>query len=97
MTFILFIAELLITSLCGGISWGVMGILSAISFFAIAMVFIFYAVNPNKRIKASFSAKNAFINCLILIISAIAVIFILGFYVFDVQIDVSSSWIRPIV
>ena len=95
--FLLFTIELIITAIAGGITWGVAGIMVAVSFLIGAIAVIVYAVNPNKRIKASFSAKNTLINCLIVIISSIAIIFILGFYVFDVQIGVSKSWIKPIV
>lgn len=95
--FLLFTLELIITAIAGGITWGVAGIMVAVSFLIGAIAVIIYAVNPNKRIKASFSAKNTLINCLIVIISSIAIIFILGFYVFDVQIGASKSWIKPIV
>ena len=95
--FLLFTLELIITAIAGGITWGVAGIMVAVSFLIGAIAVIIYAVNPNKRIKASFSAKNTLINCLIVIISSIAIIFILGFYVFDVQIGLSKSWIKPIV
>ena len=61
------------------------------------VMFIAYCVDPKKRIKANFRAKNALINSLIVIINAIILIVLIGFLACGARIDNVDSMIRPVI
>lgn len=59
-------------------------------------MFVAYCVDPKKRIKANFNAKNAVINSLIVIINAIILIVLVGFLACGARIDDAGSMVRPV-
>ena len=56
-----------------------------------------YLIDPNRRKKADYNFKSALINCLVFCIGYMALVFILGFFVFGVRADMGSTWIKPVV
>lgn len=60
------------------------------------VMFVAYCVDPKKRIKANFNAKNAVINSLIVIINAIILIVLVGFLACGARIDDAGSMVRPV-
>ena len=64
--------------------------------YPIAM-FVAYCVDPQKRIKANFNAKNAVINSLIVIINAVILIVLIGFLACNARIDNINSMVRPVI
>lgn len=61
------------------------------------VTFVAYCVDPKKRIKANFNAKNALINSLIVIVNAIIIIVLVGFLACGARIDNINSMIRPVI
>lgn len=61
------------------------------------VTFVAYCVDPKKRIKANFNAKNALINSLIVIVNAIIIIVLVGFLACGARIDNIDSMIRPVI
>lgn len=61
------------------------------------VTFVAYCVDPKKRIKANFNAKNALINSLIVIVNAIIIIVLVGFLACGARIDNVDSMIRPVI
>lgn len=93
----IFIVELVICALAGGISWGAFGLAAGISLIAPIFMFIIYAVSPDRRKRATYNFKSATINCIAFCICYIALVFILGFFVFGVRADMADTWIKPVV
>ena len=73
-----------------------LGFLALGLLYPIAM-FVAYCVDPKKRIKANFNAKNALINSLIVIVNAIIIIVLVGFLACGARIDNIDSMIRPVI
>lgn len=92
-----YLAELLICAFAGGISWGAFGLAAGLGILAPAFMFIVYSVDPDKRKRATYNFKSASINCIAFCICYIALVFILGFFLFGVRADAGETWIRPIV
>lgn len=61
------------------------------------VMFVAFCVDPKKRIKANFNAKNALINSLIVIVNAIILIVLIGFLACGARIDNIDSMIRPVI
>lgn len=79
------------------VSWGAcIGAMAGL--FAVPLVtLIAYSINPKKRTKANYSLRNALLNSLLVIIQAIFVIVLLGFFVFHANIENANSMINPII
>ncbi len=75
---------------------GLFGFLALGLLYPVAM-FISYCVDPKKRIKANFRAKNALINSLIVMINAVILIVLIGFLAFGARIDNFDSMVRPVI
>ena len=90
-------AELLICAIAGGIAWTRFGLAAGISLLAPIFMTIVYLIDPNRRKKADYNFKSALINCLVFCIGYMALVFILGFFVFGVRADMGSTWIKPVV
>lgn len=97
IVYAVFLAQLLICALAGGISWAAFGLAAGISLLAPVFMFIIFAIDPDKRKRAVFSLKSALINCIAFCICYMALVFILGFFVFGVRADMGETWIKPIV
>lgn len=79
------------------VSWGAC-IGAIVGLFAIPLAaLIAYSINPKKRTKANYSLRNALLNSLLIIIQALFVIVLLGFFVFHANIEDTSSMINPII
>ena len=94
--FAIFVAELLICAIAGGIAWTRFGLAAGISLLAPIFMTIVYLIDPNRRKKADYNFKSALINCLVFCIGYMALVFILGFFVFGVRADMGSTWIKPV-
>lgn len=95
--FAIFVAELLICAIAGGIAWTRFGLAAGISLLAPIFMTIVYLIDPNRRKKADYNFKSALINCLVFCIGYMALVFILGFFAFGVRADMGSTWIKPVV
>ena len=72
------------------------GFLALGALYPVAM-FVAYCIDPKKRIKANFKAKNALINSLIVIVNAIILIVLVGFLACGARVDNIDSMVRPVI
>ena len=84
IVYAVFLAQLLICALAGGISWAAFGLTAGISLLAPVFMFIIFAIDPDKRKRAVFSLKSALINCI-------------AFCICYMAADMGETWIKPIV
>lgn len=101
LTYIIYAVGVLIAyfstlSINGGSLLSLFGFLALGLLYPIAM-FVIYCVDPKKRIKANFNAKNAVINSLIVIINAVILIVLIGFLACGARIDNINSMICPVI
>lgn len=101
LMYIAVIFQLLIIHLCipsaVRVSWGALfGAMGGLLLIPLAAV-IAYSIDPKKRTKANYSLKNALLNSLLVIIQAIFLIVLLGFFVFHANIEDTNSMVNPII
>lgn len=101
LTFIVYAVGVLIAYFSTAPKYGqnvgaLFGFLALGLLYPLAM-FVAYLVDPKKRIKANFRAKNALINSLIVIINAVILIVLIGFLACGARIDNIDSMVRPVI
>lgn len=101
LTYIIYAVGVLIAyfstlSINGGSALSLFGFLALGLLYPIAM-FVIYCVDPKKRIKANFNAKNAVINSLIVIINAVILIVLIGFLACGARVDNINSMLCPVI
>lgn len=101
LTYIVYAVGVLIAYFSTAPSYGhnfgaLAGFLALGLLYPVAM-FVAYCVDPQKRIKANFNAKNAVINSLIVIINAVILIVLIGFLACNARIDNVESMVRPVI
>lgn len=75
---------------------GMIGFLAAGLLYPGVMM-INFAVDPHKRVKATFNAKNAVINSLIVIINAVILIVLIGFLGFKANVSDIKTLVVPVI
>lgn len=75
---------------------GMIGFLAAGLLYPGVMM-INFAVDPYKRVKATFNAKNAVINSLIVIINAVILIVLIGFLGFKANVSDIKTLVVPVI
>lgn len=101
LTFIVYAVGVLIAYFSTAPKYGqnvgaLFGFLALGALYPVAM-FVAYCIDPKKRIKANFKAKNALINSLIVIVNAIILIVLVGFLACGARVDNIDSMVRPVI
>lgn len=101
LTFIVYAIGVLIAYFSTAPKYGhnigaLLGFLALGALYPVVM-FVAYCVDPKKRIKANFKAKNALINSLIVIVNAIILIVLIGFLACGARVDDINSMVRPVI
>ena len=101
LTFIVYLVGVLIAYFSTAPKFGhnvgaLFGFIALGALYPVAM-FVAYCIDPKKRIKANFNAKNALINSLIVIVNAIILIVLIGFLACGARVDNIDSMIRPVI
>ena len=72
-------------------------LMTAVGLPVVLIPFVIWTAHPTKRVHANFNFKTSILNRLMLYLNFVVVICLLGFFVFDADINKADSMINPIL